>query len=243
MSTFFMYCRALAFLIWMYGSLIIMGITLLPLLAGHRLWAQKAVIWWVKLALWGLGSFCNVRINIEGKENLPENGGLIACKHQSMADVLWPFIVWNDPALIFKKELSYIPIFGWFVAKLENVMVDRKAHATALRKMVKQASNCAEQGRPVFIFPEGTRTKPGTTTPFKPGIAALYKHLDTPCIPVALNSGLHWPAHGIAFTPGVITIRILPPIAPGLGRKEFMPLLQERIENASSALLARVRTY
>lgn len=232
------YARGFLFLFWLYGSMMAMGIVFLPLLVAPRRWAQWIVRVWVRQALAALHVLCGIKFVIEGRENIPKTGALIACKHQSMADVLWPFTVWNEPALIFKKELSFIPVFGWFVGKLQNVMVDRKGHAIALRKMVRQASALAEQGRPILIFPEGTRTEPGQTLPYKPGIAALYQQMKVPCVPVALNSGVHWPAHGMKFTPGIIIVRILPPIVPGLSRKEFMQALQGQIETAANDLLA-----
>jgi 1-acyl-sn-glycerol-3-phosphate acyltransferase len=237
MQRLFLLLRSLVFSFWMYGLLILMGLICLPLLAGPRNWVQAVVKLWIRLVLWGLKIFCGVVLRIEGKEFLPKGGALIACKHQAMVDVLWPWLVCPSPALIFKKELSLLPIFGWYVMKLGNVMVDRGGHATALRSMVRRARDLAEQGRQIIIFPEGTRGAPGQKLPYKPGVAALYLQMDVPCVPVALNSGLHWPAHGLIRTPGEITIRILPPIAPGLKRKAFMQELQTRIDEESKALL------
>jgi len=154
-----------------------------------------------------------------------------------MVDVLWPWLYCSSPALIFKKELAVLPVFGWYALKLQNVMVDRGGHARALRNMLRRCRQLIARGRQIFIFPEGTRTLPGQHVDYKPGVAALYLHLDTPCVPVALNSGLHWPAHGLVRTPGTITVRILPPIAPGLTRKAFMATLEECIESASDKLL------
>ncbi len=230
--------RSFIFTLWMYGLMVVMGLLFLPLLAGPVPWVKVVVLLWIRLVFWGLRVFCGVTLRIEGKEHLPKGGALIACKHQAMVDVLWPWLVCDFPALIFKKELSLMPIFGWYALKLQNVMIDRGGYATALRSMVRQSIALAEQDRQILIFPEGTRGEPGAALPYKPGVAALYMQMNTPCVPVALNSGLHWPAHGMMRTPGVITVRILPPIAPGLKRKEFMQTLQDKIESASAELLA-----
>ncbi len=241
MNRLLLIIRSVIFMIWMYGLMVLMGLICLPLLAGPRAWAKGVVILWIRLVLWGLRTFCGVHLNIEGQQHLPKGGALIACKHQAMVDVLWPWITCNDPALIFKKELGFLPIFGWFALKLKNVMVDRNGHATALRKMLRQAGVLADEGRQIAIFPEGTRTAPGAILPYKPGVAALYQQMNVPCIPVALNSGLHWPAHGFILTPGIITVRVLPPIAPGLKRKAFMKTLHDQIEAASKELLSHKR--
>ncbi len=237
MNRLFWALRSLIFMVWMYGLLVIMGLVCLPLLAGPVAWVKAVVKLWIRLVLGGLALICGVSLHLEGLEHLPKGGALIACKHQAMLDVLWPWMVCESPALIFKKELGILPIFGWYALKLKNLMVDRGGHATALRKMVRRAGALIGEGRQIMIFPEGTRVQPGQTLPFKPGVAALYTQLNVPCVPVALNSGLHWPAHGLVIRPGVVTVRILPPIAPGLKRKEFMSVLQSRIDEASAALL------
>ncbi len=229
--------RSLVFVLWMYGLMIAMGLAFLPVLAGPVRWVHALTLIWMKLVFWGLRVFCGVRLKVEGLEHIPKGGALFASKHQAMVDVLWPWLYCPFPALIFKKELGYLPVFGWYALKLQNVMVDRGGHARALRKMLRRCRQLIAQGRQIFIFPEGTRTRPGQHADYKPGVAALYLHLDTPCVPVALNSGLHWPAHGLVRTPGVITVRILPPIAPGLDRETFMQTLHERIERASDELL------
>ncbi len=237
MKAAFSFLRGLIFILWMYGLMVLMGIVFSPLLLGPARWTHKIVIIWIKLTLWGLRLFCGVRLHITGHENIPQGGMLIASKHQAMLDVLWPLLVFSNPALVFKKELMLMPIFGWYALKLGNIVVDRAGQATALRKMMHQAETLASAGRQIIIFPEGTRTSPGVTVPYKPGVAALYRAMNVPCVPVALNSGLHWPAHGLGFKPGLVTVQILPPIAPGLERKPFMKTLESQIETASADLL------
>jgi 1-acyl-sn-glycerol-3-phosphate acyltransferase len=117
------------------------------------------------------------------------------------------------------------------------IPIDRDGHASALRRMLQAAKACIRDGRQVVIFPEGTRLPPGVTGEYKPGVAALYRALGVACVPMATNSGVHWPAHGLTRRPGLIVYEFLEPIPPGLERREFMRLLEERTEAGSKALL------
>jgi 1-acyl-sn-glycerol-3-phosphate acyltransferase len=154
-----------------------------------------------------------------------------------MLDVFAQFAWLPDSCIVTKKELMWIPFFGWYAAKGRMIVVDRSGHATALRKMVAEAKERFADGRQLVIFPEGTRGEPGVPGDYKPGIAALYRELNVPVHPVATNAGVHWPAHGFKRRPGTIVYEYLEPIPPGLKRAEFMRILVERIETASNALL------
>jgi len=137
---------------------------------------------------------------------------------------------------VLKRELLSIPFYGWFLRKAAAIAVDRGGKASAMRKMGQDAKAVLAQGRPVLIFPEGTRKKPGAPPDYKPGVAGLYGMLAVPCVPVALNSGLHWT--GFLKKPGTIVLEFLEPIPPGLKRPEFMALLQDRVETATNRLLS-----
>jgi 1-acyl-sn-glycerol-3-phosphate acyltransferase len=154
-----------------------------------------------------------------------------------MLDVFAQFAWLPDSCFVTKKELMWIPFFGWYATKARMIAVDRAGHATALRKMVAEAKVRFADGRQLVIFPEGHRGEPGVAGDYKPGIAALYRELDVPVHPVATNAGVHWPAHGFIRRPGTIVYQYLEPIPPGLKRAEFMRILEERIETASTALL------
>ena len=131
----------------------------------------------------------------------------------------------------------WIPFMGWYSDLSGMIVIDRGGHSTALRKMMTDARDRLDDGRQLVIFPEGHRQDPGAAPDYKPGIAALYRDLDIPCIPVATNSGVHWPAHGFLRKPGTVVYQYLEPIPAGLKRAAFMALLEERIETASGALL------
>ncbi|MCC7266935.1 MAG: 1-acyl-sn-glycerol-3-phosphate acyltransferase [Caulobacteraceae bacterium] len=215
-----------------------LAIGMIPLfLAPHR-WIGAA------LGVWSRGNFvllrvlCDVKVEIRGLEHAPKGPGLVAAKHQCMFDTMSLWHVLPGACFVLKKELILIPFFGWYSLKGKMIVVDREAHAKALRKLVRDAKDRLADGRQIVIFPEGTRTPPGETGDYKPGIAALYRELGVPVVPLATNSGVHWPAHGFIRKPGTIVFEFLPPIPAGLKRAEFMRELEGRIEPASAALLS-----
>jgi 1-acyl-sn-glycerol-3-phosphate acyltransferase len=152
-----------------------------------------------------------------------------------MWDTLALYLALDEPAIVLKRELLRIPFYGWFLAKAAAIPIDRGAGASALRKMAEAARQVLARGRPILIFPEGTRKKPGTPPDYKPGVAGLYGQLDVDCVPVALNSGVYWT--GFLKRPGTIVLEFLEPIGPGLKRGAFMQLLEDRIETATNRLL------
>lgn len=228
--------RSTLFVIWMYGLMAVMAVLFAPALLGPRSWARWCVSAWLTPVFWGLRVMCGVSWELRGREHLPSGPALIASKHQSMFDTLAPWTFLDDPAIILKQSLSRLPFFGWFAVKLANIVVDRAAGATALRKMVRDAQARAADGRQILIFPEGTRVPPGERVRYKPGVFQLYRALDAPCVPIALNSGHFWPAHGVLRHPGRIIVQALEPIPPGLDRETFLAELERRIETAVAAL-------
>jgi 1-acyl-sn-glycerol-3-phosphate acyltransferase len=129
-----------------------------------------------------------------------------------------------------------VPLYGWYAARAGSIAIDRGGGARALRGMVAAARQAAAASRPVVIFPEGTRTAPGRRLAYQPGAAALYQALGVPVVPAAVNSGLFWGRRSFLKRPGRITLEFLDPILPGLGRREVMAQLEERIETATAAL-------
>jgi 1-acyl-sn-glycerol-3-phosphate acyltransferase len=208
-----------------------------PLMLGPRIWMVRSWRIWSQVVMGLLGVVCGIRVELRGAQYIPKGAALIAPKHQCMLDVFAQFAWLPDSCFVTKKELMWIPFFGWYARKGQMIVVDRAGHATALRKMVAEARQRFAQGRQLVIFPEGTRGEPGVPGDYKPGIAALYRELGVPVHPVATNAGVHWPRHGFLRKPGTIVFEYLEPIPPGLKRAEFMRILQERIETASMALL------
>lgn len=208
-----------------------------PLMLGPRIWMVRSWRIWSQVVMGLLGVVCGIKVELRGRQFIPKGAALIAPKHQCMLDVFSQFAWLPDSCFVTKKELMWIPFFGWYAAKGRMIVVDRAGHATALRKMVAEAKEAFADGRQLVIFPEGTRGEPGVPGDYKPGIAALYRELGVPVHPVATNAGVHWPAHGFIRKPGTIVFEYLEPIPPGLKRAEFMRILQDRIETASMALL------
>jgi 1-acyl-sn-glycerol-3-phosphate acyltransferase len=222
-------------LFYVWSVLVAVGCTPLlfgppgPMLGMFRVWSAGIVM---------LLRICGIRVEVRGREHIPTGAALVAPKHQCMLDVFAQFSVLPATAFVMKKELANIPWFGWYGRRVGSIVVDREAQAAALKKLVREAQERFAEGRQVVIFPEGTRTEPGSGGEYKPGIAALYREIDVPVHPVATNSGVHWPAHGFVRKPGTIVFEFLEPIPPGLKRAEFMRILKERIETASERLRA-----
>jgi 1-acyl-sn-glycerol-3-phosphate acyltransferase len=229
--------RSLIYVVLFYLWTVLVCLVCTPLLFGPQRWSLSMFHMWGRVVL-GLLRICGIRVEVRGREHIPTGAALVAPKHQCMLDVFAQFTWLPASCFIMKKELGWIPWFGWYAAKVGTIDIDRSGRAGALKKMVREAKAMFAKGRQVVIFPEGTRGQPGVPGDYKPGVAALYRELDVPVHPVATNSGVHWPAHGILRRPGTIVFEYLEPIPPGLKRAEFMRILEERIETASNRLLS-----
>ncbi|MEC9458679.1 MAG: lysophospholipid acyltransferase family protein [Pseudomonadota bacterium] len=173
-----------------------------------------------------------------GEENIPAGPFIVASKHQSVWDTIFFTAYFSDAAMVLKKILIYIPAYGWHAIKAKMIWVDREAKGMALRYLLKEGKQCFIDKRPIVIFPEGTRVKIGEKGDYKTGCFALYKYLDIPCIPVALNSGLFWQSKGYRKSKGKIKVKFLKKIEPGLTKKDFNNILEERIETATNRLIS-----
>ncbi len=232
--------RSAVFMLWFALVSVLFNVGFLWALALPRKVTVLASRGWSRWTLWGLKVIAGLDYEVRGK--MPARAVLVAAKHMSMWDTIALYLILYDPAVILKQELLGIPFYGWYARKARMIAIDRDAGARALRKMAEAARGVIREGRPVVIFPEGTRKKPGAAPDYKPGVAGLYGQLDVPCVPVALNSGLFWTGPGgFLKKRGRIVVEFLSPIAPGLKRAEFMAVLQERIEGATAKLLKEGR--
>lgn len=229
-------CRALTFTFLFYGWTTLLGIAVLPLLLGPPRVLFAYGRFWVRGALGILRATVGITHQVRGQHLVPDGPVILAVKHQSAWDTLAINILARDPAIVLKKELLSIPVFGWCLWRVRHIAVDRKGGSAALRQMMAQARDRMAEGRPIVIYPEGTRTEPGTRHPYPPGVAALYSALGLPVVPVALNSGLFWPRRSLRMHPGTITVEFLPPIPPGHKRRQFMSELEGSIEGAADRL-------
>ena len=230
--------RSLAFQLGLYVFTAIAAIAGLPLLLLPWRYTMAFGAAWAALVLKLLQWCVGLRHEVRGREHLPPGPAIIAMKHQSAWDTFAVPVVFGDAAIVSKKELMLVPFYGWYVWKAGMIAIDRQAGAAALRRLVAAAERAVGQGRSIVIFPEGTRTAPGTHRPYQPGVAALYRQLDLPVVPVALNSGLFWGRRHFLKRPGRIVLEILEPIPPGGDRRAVMAALEERIETATARLVA-----
>ena len=241
MSGLALWLRSLCFNVgWYVGSVVIAVVGAPVLLLPRRAviaWARV----WIAFVLWWLRVTCRLGHRLVGLENLPAGPAIIACKHQSSWETLSFTLLFDDIAIVLKRELLLIPIVGWAMARAGNIAVSRGEGASALRGVVQQAKAAAARGRSIVIFPEGTRVAPGDRKPYHIGVAALYRQLGLPVVPVALNSGVFWGRRKFVKRPGTITMEVLPSIPPGLGRDEFMETLRTRIETATDRLVDKAR--
>jgi 1-acyl-sn-glycerol-3-phosphate acyltransferase len=226
--------RSALFLVWFALISIVMNVGSLPLLLLPRRVTLFAAKIWARLVLFGLNWIAGMGVEVRGY--LPDPRVLVAAKHLSMWETIAFLALLPRPAIVLKHSLLNIPFYGWYSRKMRMIAIDRSAGAKAVRDMHRQALRALEDDRPVVIFPEGTRKKPGDRPDYKPGIAGLYARLDVPCVPVAHNSGLFW-AGGFLRKPGTVVLEFLEPIPPGLPRDRFMALLETRTEEAASRLL------
>jgi 1-acyl-sn-glycerol-3-phosphate acyltransferase len=221
-----------------YLNLIVFMLVFSPLFFGPRSLAIWALKLWASSSVWLLEAIAGTRLEVRGRENIPRTAAVIAAKHQSLFETFAVLPLLADPAMVLKRELMMIPLFGWFARKFRMIPVERGAGATALLKLINRAHEAVHQGRQVLIFPEGTRKAPGAPPDYKRGATALYLKLGVPCVPLALNSGLFWPRRKLMRYPGTIIFEFLPAIPPGLAKNEFAKRLQEALETKSSELLA-----
>lgn len=228
--------RSLAFNIAFFAATALLGVLGLPMLLAPRRWVMRFGRFWAQCVLGLLKATVGLAGEIRGLDNIPPGPCLIAMKHQSAWDTLILPVVLHDPAIVLKRELLWVPFYGWYAARAGSIAIDRGGGAAALRHMVAAARQAAAAGRPIVIFPEGTRTAPGRRLAYQPGVAALYQALAVPLVPAAVNSGLFWGRRSFVKRPGRITLAFLDPISPGFSRRQLMPELEARIENATAAL-------
>lgn len=230
--------RSILFNTLFYASLILQMILLSPYyFLAPRKKAFAIPKNWARSNHWLMEKVVGTTFTVEGLENIPEGGYILAPKHQSLWDT-YALLPWlDDPVYILKRELMWIPIFGWYVARQKMIPVDRGARGKVMVKVMERAKQEMAAGRQLIIYPEGTRRPAGAEPAYKYGIARIYRDLDVPVVPVAMHPGLFWPRRKFLRFPGHFKVKILPPIEPGLDPDVFYETLVEKLEKASDALL------
>lgn len=227
--------RSILFALFFYTGTAVVVLLAFP----AALFGQKPVIGltyaWARWHRWCAALLLGIRSRVEGR--LPSGTIIIASKHQSMFETIEMLLIADRPAVVLKRELADLPGWGWVARAYGVIPVNRAGGAAALRRMLRSAQKAMADGRPIAIFPEGTRVLPGEEPPLQPGFAGLYRALGIPVVPVALDSGRVWPRHRFAKRPGIVTIRIGDPIPPGLSRGE----IEARVHQAINALETAAR--
>jgi 1-acyl-sn-glycerol-3-phosphate acyltransferase len=221
--------RSLLFAATFYsGTLLCVVASLVASLFGRRP-TLAVVLSWVELHHWLARHVLGIRVRVEGA--LHPGPFLIPVDHQYMYEAIEVVRVSHLPVIVMKRELADIPLFGRVTRRYGVIVVERSAGAKALRAMLIEGRAAIASGRPIVIYPEGTRVRVGETPPLRSGFAALYRALGLPVIPVAVDSGRLW-GGGLVYQPGVVTFKIGAAIPPGLERGE----IEARVHAAINAL-------
>lgn len=239
-----LYLRAILFNLLSWLIFVVLGLLYLPLLLipggfGERVMMAAGTLW-SRLMLGLTAVVVGLDYEVRGQSNIPPTPAIFAIKHQSAWDTLAVASLLPAPVVVLKRELFWIPLYGWYARRAGMIAIDRSAGAKALRRMLRAAREALAKGRSIVIFPQGTRTIPaslgGAPKPYQPGVAALYGDLAVPVVPVALNSGIFWSRRAFCKYPGRIVVEFLPPILPGLNKRDFLARLEAAIEDATNRL-------
>lgn len=221
--------RSALFLLMATVWTVVCGTAFIPWLLGSRVMALYPQRVWSRGMRLLFRGCLGIRMTISGLEHIPPGACLIAPKHQSAWETVAFLSVIPDTVFALKKELLWIPFIGQYLWRSAHVPLDRGSGTKAMRALLAAADRAAALGCRIVVFPEGTRTTPGTAPELKPGIVGLYRHLGLPVVPVALQSGHVWPRNSFLKRPGVVAVRVLPPIGPGLGKAELLSRLHVAI--------------
>ena len=229
--------RSLLHMLWMLVTVIPVAFAMLTAAAlqvnSHRLY--RMAVFWLSLAIGGAKYILGIRYELRGLENLPAAGqpAILLVKHQSTYETfLMPVIMPSDLAYVFKKELLYVPFFGWGIGRLDMIHIDRKLRSQAFQKVVSQGRDLLGRGIWVIMFPEGTRIERGQAGTYKSGGTRLAIETGVPVIPIAVNSARCWPRKALIKYPGIVTVSIGPMIeSTGRQPEEMMQQVEHWIES------------
>ena len=234
--------KSVLHMLWMLVTVVPVALVLLTAALlqfnGHVLY--RMAVFWLSLAVHGARYITGIRYVVQGRENLPANDQpcILLVKHQSTYETfLMPVIMPKDLAYVFKRELLYVPFFGWAIGQLDMIHIDRKLKSQAFQKVVQQGKDLLDKGIWVIMFPEGTRIERGQSGNYKSGGTRLAIETGVPVIPIAVNSAVCWPRKAFIKKPGIVTVSIGQAI-PSLGRQpdELMVDVESWIENEMRVL-------
>jgi 1-acyl-sn-glycerol-3-phosphate acyltransferase len=236
-SMVLIFLRSLVFNILFYVVFVAWAVVALPTFLMPRAAMLKVAAWWARTNIVLMRVICGIRVEFRGVEKIPKGPLIVASKHQSMWETISLLRFFEAPFFVLKRELLFIPLFGFFLIKTRMIAIDRAKGGRALLAVMRRAAGEVRHGRQFVIFPEGTRTAPGAPPQYKAGIGLIYSECGVPCLPVALNSGLFWPRRTFMRYPGTLVVEFLDPIPPGLKRDAFLTRIESVIEDATNRIV------
>lgn len=239
------FIRSLIFNILFYGFTTLVCLFLVPVLLFPRGAVLAVTKFYLNIVAILEKYILGLTYEVRGMEYIPKNSNyIVAAKHQSAYETLKLHRLFGDPTIVLKKSLMQIPIFGFFLKKLDVIAINRGNKEESINAIIDGAQRMSAQHRPIVIFPQGTRVAVTDTPkekPYKGGIVKIYRHANLPIIPVALNSGLFWARNSFIKKPGKVIFQFLAPIEPGLPNKKVMKALEDRLEEHSIALMVEAK--
>src|SRR5437868_5216921 len=235
------FLRSLIYNVLFYLVLVFWMLVGIPTYAMPRWAIMNIARYWARRSIGLLRSLCNTKVEYRGLEKIPTGPLIVASKHQSMWETFALLQFFDQPLFILKRELKWIPLFGWYLIKSNMIGIDRAAGGRSLLQMTRRAGEAVRRGRQLVIFPEGTRTAVDAPPHYKTGVAQIYVDCGVTCLPVALNSGLFWPRRTFMRYPGTLVVEFLDPLPPGLPRREFIARISSVIEDATKRLVETAR--
>jgi len=232
-----MLIRSIIFYLLLYMWTLFLGITCIFTLLLPNSYIRKLANLWISGILKVLKLVCDISYEIKGIENIPDYAVIVAAKHQSTFETFLIFKLVKNSIFIHKKELFLIPLFGFYLKKINMIAINRTEGSKAMRKILKEVKGRIINGYSIIIFPEGTRKKTDEPPDYKTGIAGIYKESNAKVLPVAVNSGLYWPKHTFIKRPGKIIIKFLKPIPPKLEKFEFLKKIESVIEEETNKII------
>ena len=231
---FFAACRAVLFIVLMYGLLLIMGlICAVPSWLSRKI-AIYPIKWYCWIVLWMLRVIVGTRLEVRGE--VPDEGCIVASKHQAFLDIILLTAILPRPSFVMKKSIKYVPVLNIYAERLGCIAIDRSSGSEAMKSILTEAERTKDLGRQVILFPQGTRTLPNEDRPYKFGVVRLYQQLGQPIILTALNSGWFWAKTGIRRDPGVTVVEFLERIPAGKSTTGLLDQISDTIEAGSDGL-------
>ncbi len=229
--------RSTIFNVLFYVNLIVLMVGGLPSVLMGRGPATFMAKTWARTSLWLLQAICGTKVEFRGLDLMPAGGLVVAPKHQSMLETFALVLAVDNFSYVHKRELTWIPLFGWYLWAVDQISINRSSGSTALNHVTNGVAAFLKLDRRVLIFPEGTRRAVGARPAYKYGVTHLYTTLNARVVPVALNTGLFWPRRSFLRNPGTAIIEFLPVIEPGLPKEEFSDRLEEAVESGTRRLV------